>query len=170
MNLQRSARYFYFKFIRLQGDPQSLALGAAVGVFIGIIPIMPLHTILIVVITLITRTSTITALLTSFLVSNPITYVPQYYLSTIVGNLLTPYQLTWPRIKEALELLLQHQGLYTSLMVLVDLGYEAVIVLVVGGAVLALPCAIGSYFLSLRLFLQIRRKRCRKHLLNQVTT
>lgn len=165
MNPQRSARYFYLKFMRQKGDPQSLALGTAVGVFIGIVPIMPLHSILIILITVVTRTSTITALLASFLVSNPITYVPQYYLSTIIGNVLTPYQLTWIRIKEALDILLQHQGLYKSVMVLVDLGYEALIVLVVGGAVMALPCAIGSYLLSLRLFLHIRKKNSQKHLL-----
>lgn len=154
--------------MRLKGNPRSLALGAAIGVFIGIVPIMPLHTLVIVLITLTTRTSTITALLASFLVSNPLTFVPQYYLSTIIGNVLTPYELTWSRIKEAVDILQHHQGWYRSLMVLGDLGYEAVIVLVVGGAVMALPCAVGSYFLSLRFFQQIRKRYSQKHFLDQV--
>ena len=152
--------------MRMKGDPQSLAIGTAIGVFIGITPTMPLHTILIIPLTIITRTSTIAALLGSLLVCNPITYVPQYYLATIVGNALTPYELSWARIKEVLDILLQHPGLQKSMEALVGLGYEAAIVLVVGGTVLALPCALISYFLSLRLFIKIRQKRGQKHLLN----
>ena len=166
MNPKRSAKYYYLKFMRQKGDPQSLALGTAIGVFIGITPTMPLHTILIILITLATRTSIITAMLGSFLVCNPITYVPQYYLSTIIGNALTPYDLTWTRIKEVLDILLQHPGLQQSMEVLAGLGYEAVIVLVVGGTVLALPFTIASYLLSLRLFVKIRQKREQRHLLN----
>ena len=144
----------------------ALAIGTAVGVFIGITPTMPLHTVLIILITLVTRTSTIAAMLASFLVCNPLTYVPQYYLSTVIGNALTPYELTWSRIKEVLEILLQHPGLQKSFDVLVGLGYEAAIVLVVGGVVLALPCAVASYFFSLRIFVKIRQKRSQKHILN----
>jgi uncharacterized protein (DUF2062 family) len=166
MNPKRSARYYYLKFMRLKGDPHSLALGTAIGIFIGITPTMPLHTVLIIMATVVTRSSTIAALLASFLVCNPITYVPQYYLSTVVGNVLTPYELTWTRIKEVLDVLLQHPGLSKSIEALAGLGYEAAIVLVVGGIVLALPGAVASYFLSLRLFVKIRQKRRQKHLLN----
>ena len=166
MNLKRIFKYYFLKFMRMKGDPQSLAIGTAIGVFIGITPTMPLHTILIIPLTIITRTSTIAALLGSLLVCNPITYVPQYYLATIIGNALTPYELSWARIKEVLDILLQHPGLQKSMEALVGLGYEAAIVLVVGGTVLALPCALISYFLSLRLFIKIRQKRGQKHLLN----
>lgn len=166
MNPKRSAKYYYLKFMRLKGDPQALALGTAIGTFIGITPTMPLHTVVIILITVVTRSSTIAALLASLLVCNPITYVPQYYLSTVVGNALTPYELTWTRIKEVLDVLLGHPGLVKSMEALAGLGYEAVIVLVVGGTVLSLPFAIASYFLSLRFFLRIRQKRRQKHLLN----
>jgi uncharacterized protein len=166
MNPKRLSKYYYLKFMRLKGDPQSLAIGTAVGVFIGITPTMPLHTVLIILITLVTRTSTIAAMLASFLVCNPLTYVPQYYLSTVIGNALTPYELTWSRIKEVLEILLQHPGLQKSFDVLVGLGFEAAIVLVVGGVVLALPLAVASYFFSLRVFVKIREKRSQKHILN----
>lgn len=152
--------------MRLKGDPQSLALGTAIGVFLGIAPIMPFQTILVVLVTVVTRTSTIAAILSSFLVANPFTYVPQYYLSTVIGNALTPYDLTWVRIKEAMDLMLQDPGFYKTLMILVELGYEAVIVLLVGGAVLAIPFTFASYFLSLRLFLKIRQKKTQKHILD----
>ncbi|MEK6201383.1 MAG: DUF2062 domain-containing protein [Desulfobulbaceae bacterium] len=166
MNLKRILRYFYIKFLRLKGDPKSLALGTAIGVLLGIAPIMPFQTILVVLVTVATRTSTVAAILSSFLVANPLTYVPQYYFSTTIGNAITPYELTWSRIKEAMDLMLQDPGFYKSLMVLVELGYEAVIVLLVGGTVLALPFAVASYFLSLPLFVKIKKRREQKHLLN----
>ena len=33
---QRAARYYYLRFIRLQGDPHTLARGVAIGLFIGV--------------------------------------------------------------------------------------------------------------------------------------
>lgn len=166
MNPQRSARYYYLKFRRTKGDPQSLAIGTAIGIFLGIVPIMPLKTITIVFTTVVTRASTIAAMLASVLVCNPLTYIPLYFLSTIIGNVLTPYELSWQRIKEVLDFLLASPGMYKALIALAGLGYEAMIVLLVGGAVLALPFTIISYFLSLRFFGQIRKRRHQKHLLN----
>ncbi len=166
MNPKRFFKYFYLKFLRLKGDPQSLAGGIAIGVFLGITPIMPFQTILVVLATVVTRTSTIAAILSSFLVANPLTYVPQYYFSTMIGNALTPYDLTWSRIKEAMDLMSQDPGFYKSLMILVELGYESVIVIVVGGMVLAIPFTIASYYVSLPVFQKIKKRRDQKHLLN----
>ena len=45
MKLNRLGKYYYLKFIRLKGDPRSLALGTAIGVFVGLTPTIPLHTI-----------------------------------------------------------------------------------------------------------------------------
>jgi uncharacterized protein len=166
MTPKRICRYYYLKFIRLKGDPQSLALGTAIGTFFGITPIIPFHTVLNLVITFLTRTSTIAALLATLIVCNPLTYVPQYYFSTVIGNAVTPYNFTWERMKAVLDILLAKPGIVESLQALAGLGYEAVIVLLVGGSILALPFTIASYFLSLRIFVRIRTKRSIKHVLN----
>jgi len=165
MNPKRTFRYYYLKFIRLKGDPQSLAWGTAIGTFFGITPIIPFHTAINLVVTFLTRTSTIAALLASLIVCNPVTYVPQYYFSTLIGNAVTPYNFTWEQMKTVLDILLAKPGIMESLHVLAGLGYEAIIVLLVGGSILALPFTIASYFLSLRLFIRIREKRSGKHVL-----
>lgn len=166
MNLKRTSRYYYLKFVRLKGDPQSLAWGTAIGTFFGITPIIPFHTLINLVVTFLTRTSTIAAVLASLIVCNPFTYVPQYYLSTVIGNFLTPYDLNWERIKSVLDILLAKPGFMESLQAVTGLGYEAIIVLLVGGSVLALPFTIASYIFSLRLFITIREKRKERHILN----
>ncbi len=166
MNPKRTFRYYYLKFIRLKGDPQSLAWGTAIGTFFGITPIIPFHTVINLIVTFLTRTSTIAALLASLIVCNPLTYVPQYYFSTVIGNALTPYNFTWERMKTVVDILLAKPGIMESLHALAGLGYEAIIVLLVGGSILALPFTIASYFLSLRLFIKIRDKRRKKQVLN----
>jgi uncharacterized protein (DUF2062 family) len=165
MKLDRLRKYYYLKFIRLKGDPRSLAAGTAIGVFVGLTPTMPLHTIAIIAMTLITRTSLIAAMTISWIVCNPLTYVPIYYFSLVIGNAVTPYNLSWEKIKAVLNLLLSHPGLGPSLQALADLGRDAIIVMVVGGCILAMPFTIASYYLSLSLFVKIRKKRIEKHIL-----
>ena len=45
MTFRRTVRYYWLKFRRLQGSPQKLAWGMALGVFIGITPTMPFPTV-----------------------------------------------------------------------------------------------------------------------------
>ena len=166
MKINRLSKYYYLKFIRLKGDPKSLATGTAIGVFVGLTPTIPLHTVALIALTVITRTSFIAAVTSSFLVCNPLTYVPIYYFSLVIGNAVTPYELSWGKIKGVLDLLLSHPGLGQSLQALANLGMEAIVVMVVGGCILALPFTVLSYHLSLSLFVKIREKRREKHILN----
>lgn len=166
MRFNRLGKYYYLRFLRLKGDPYSLAFGTAIGVFVGITPTIPLHTGIILVLTFLTRTSAVAAILVSWLISNPLTYIPIYYFSTVIGNALTPYELNWEKIKAVVTALTSSQGLSHSLQILTGLGFEAVVVLLVGGCVLALPFALVSYYVSLYTFLKIRAKRQAKHILS----
>ncbi len=164
-NLQRVARYYSLRFKRLRGDPRSLALGAAVGVFIGITPTLPLHTVAIIGVTLLMRVSTIAALIAATVVSNPLTFVPQYYISWKVGDTILPDRLTWERIKEVLDVLTT-QGIADSLKTISHLSVDAVLVMMTGGILVALPFTFLTYYYSLRFFIKIREKRRQKQLLN----
>lgn len=165
MNISRTGKYYFLKLLRLRGTPHSIALGAAIGIFIGITPTIPFHTITILVLTLMTRTSFLAGFISSVLVCNPLTYVPQYFLSLVIGNILTPYHLSWDRIKQVLDVVLSDAALQTRITTLLSLGYEAVTVMLVGGFVLALPFAIASYYLFHSLVISFRKKRRAKHVL-----
>lgn len=162
MKLDRISRYYYLRFTRLKGDPHSLAMGTAIGVIVGISPTMPLHTVLLLIITFVTRTSTLAAIISSWVVCNPLTYIPIYYFSMVVGNLITPYELSWLRVRNLIDTLMSHPSFSQSLKEVASLGYEAMIVMVLGGFVLALPFTVVSYYLSLHLFINIREKRKRR--------
>lgn len=165
MNIGRTGKYYYLKLLRMRGTPHSLALGAAIGVFVGITPTIPLHTIAVLLLTILSRSSFLAGLITSLLVCNPLTYVPQYYLALKIGNLVTPYELNWARIKEVLEVVLSDASFKERLQPVISLGYEAIFVMLAGGFLLALPLALGSYYLIYNLIVTYRRKRREKQIL-----
>lgn len=154
------------KFKQLQGSSVSLARGAAVGVFIGIAPVMPLKSILILLITVVTRGSTVAALLVCTLICNPLTYIPLYYLAWLAGNLMLPGRADWATLKTVIDRM-QEVGFVEAISLGGKIGLDTGIVLLAGGLVLALPLAILSYPVALRFFLGIERRRYEKHLLNK---
>lgn len=158
----------YRKFKQLQGSSASLAKGTAVGVFIGIAPLMPFKSVLIVLTTVATGSSTVAALLVCTIICNPLTYVPLYYLAWLVGDLLLPGRANWETLKAAVDQV-RNAGMVEALPLVSQLGLDAGIVLLTGGMILALPLAFFSYPLALRFFVQIERKRQEKHLLNKKT-
>jgi uncharacterized protein (DUF2062 family) len=166
MNFWRFFKYYFIKFKRLQGSPHALAGGTAIGVFIGLTPTIPFHTVLIVFCSLLTRTSTLAGIIVSLIVCNPLTYLPIYYLSAVVGNQLTPYELNLKNVQSALEQVMAGDGIQNSLTILIESGYEAMVVMSVGGLCFALPFAIVSYYLSLMFFVKIEKKRIKKRVLS----
>jgi hypothetical protein len=165
MKPNRTARYYYLKFLRLQGDPHSLALGVAVGLFVGITPTIPLHSALILILAWILRGNILAALIAATAISNPLTWLPQYYFCWRLGSWLLPGRLSWTRIQELLGVLTSGTGFKESLALLGQLGLEAVAVMLVGGILLAIPFTCAGYILSFKFFRALRKKRQEKHIL-----
>ncbi len=153
-------------FKELQGNPPYLARGVALGVFVGIAPLLPFKTILIVSITFLFPSSTVAAILVCTVIGNPFSYIPLYYAAWCVGNLVFPGYASWEKIKVSLHLI-EQSGLRESLLLLGQTGVETMLVVVLGGVVLAIPFTVLSYPLSLRFFSKIAQKRKEKHLLNR---
>ena len=162
---RRATRYYYLRFIRLQGSPYSLAMGAALGAAIGITPTLPLHTVCIVAVTLLFRVSTIAALMVATVFSNPFTFVAQYYYSWKIGDMLLPDRLSWEKLQQVLALV-KEAGFIDGIKIISQLGVDAILVLLVGGLVLAIPLGIGVYLFSIRLFTKIQENRRHKHVLD----
>ncbi len=162
---KRTFRYYYLRFIRLKGDPDMLARGVAVGAFIGVTPTIPFHTILILFFALLFRGSKVAGILASWLVSNPLTFFLQYYLSWKIGTFITPYKFSWQKIQTTLDFL-SKGSFMENVAVINQLGWEIIICMVVGGCILALPIATVLYFLSKSFFIKLEKKRQVKHILS----
>lgn len=160
-----SLRTVLHRLKQLQGTPTALARGTAIGVFIGIAPLLPLKSVCIVALTMIARCSTVAALLVCTIICNPLTYIPLYYLAWVVGDLLLPGRLSWVSLQTTVSQL-QEVSFLQAFRLAAAVGMEAGMVLLAGGFLVALPCACASYPFAMRFFRRIERVRADKHLLN----
>jgi len=163
-DIRRLIRLYYLRVIRLKGSPHSLAKGAALGAAIAITPTLPLHTVMILGAALALRVNAIAAILAASIISNPLTFAAQYYAAWRVGNILLPHRLSWERLQQVLEMT-KEAGLVDGFKTLSHLSVDAILVMMTGGVILAIPAALIAYYLSYRFFDRIQKKRQQKHLL-----
>ncbi|WP_346292906.1 DUF2062 domain-containing protein [Sphaerothrix gracilis] len=147
---QRRLKYFYYRFIRLQGSPKALARGLAAGVFAGLFPLFGFQTILGIAIALVIRGNKILAAAGTW-VSNPFTYVPIYALNFQVGRWLLGDRSGAVAIPDE-----------QSLEAWMAMGADITLTLFVGCAVMGALCAIVAYFGGLRLILWGRQRRLQR--------
>lgn len=162
---QRTIRYYFLKFIRLKGNPSVLARGVAVGTFIGITPTIPFHVILALIFSVLFRGSKVAAVLATFIVSNPLTFLPQYYFSWQIGNWLLPGKHSWQDISELINLVVAGARFTEILTAFRHVSINSLSVLIGGGIVLAVPFTIIFYCLSYLFFSTIQKKRLEKKIL-----
>lgn len=159
---QRTARYYYLRFIRLRGKPSELARGIAIGTFIGITPTIPFHVVLALIFSSLLRSSKIAAVLATFVVSNPLTFFPQYYFSWKIGILFTSGEHPWSEVSSLIEAIVHGGNSVETMAALAHIGISSILILVGGGIILAIPFTLIFYFASYRLFNAIREKRIEK--------
>lgn len=148
-NFRRSLKYLYWRLVRLQGRPETLARGLACGVFAGLFPFFGSQTVLAILLAVLFRGNKILAAVGPW-ISNPLTSVPIYAFNFHVGKWLlgdrTPSDLSlqsWQDVKE--------------------LGLEILWPLLVGCVAVGLVCAIFSYFLGLWLVHRVRTSNQQRH-------
>lgn len=140
---------FYERFISLKGEPKTIAIGMAIGVFIGVTPTIPFHTVLVVVLCLIFRQNIASALLGSWIISNPLT-IPFFYVSE--------YQLGRYLLRSD-----HFRIVFTDYSVwsVVSMGWRVAVPLLTGGVIVAFFFALFAYFITYRLVLTVRKNRDR---------
>jgi len=146
---KRALRLFYLRLLRLKGQPEEVAGGVAIGVFVGMTPTVPLHTILAVLIAYLFRRSKLAAAMGVW-VSNPLLLPFVYLLDYKLGRMITR---TNPPSFAVSDF---------SIHKIIELGWRISFPLIVGGLILGLICAIPSYFITKRvvnLYREKRRKR-----------
>jgi uncharacterized protein len=147
MILKMKIRNIYDQCISLKGEPTTIALGLAIGVFVGVTPTIPFHSAIIVMIGFLFRQNITAAYLGSWIISNPLT-VPFLYLSQYeLGHTLLGFA--------------HYEYLITdySLAGIATLGWQILLPLLTGGLIMAPLFAVPAYFISHRLVVAGRAKR-----------
>lgn len=137
-NIGRTLRKIYERFVKLRGQPREIALGFALGIFIGMTPTMGFQTPVAVFLAALFKWSKISAAFGVW-ITNPLTAPFIYGITYIVGSKLlglkAPVTLsdehTWAVIKQMVSSAPRILGTLT-----------------IGGILIGLPLAILSYYLS----------------------
>jgi uncharacterized protein len=142
-------REFVKRIKKLEGDPHYIAMGMAIGVFVGITPTMPFHTVAAVALAFILRGSKAAAALGVWF-CNPIT-APFFYLGSyktgmfILGH-SAPFDVK-----------------YESVLELIKLGTDVTMAMIVGGIILGILPGIASYFITRNIIIRIRSRKTAGH-------
>lgn len=161
LDIGRSLRYYYLRLRRLRGGPQELALGMAVGVFAGCLPIIPFQTAVAVALALCFRSSKITAAIGTW-VSNPLDWYFLYHYSYKIGASI----LGLPEHKELFSKILvsmdqTHSFLHIAEIIL-QMGSLFAFAFIIGGALIGLVASPTAYFIFLFIFKKASRARARR--------
>ena len=161
MKYSRQIRYYYLRFIRLRGEPHELALGIALGIFAGLLPIMPFQMALAVALALLFKGSKITAALGTW-ISNPTNWYFLYFYSYKIGAYLLGLSDRGPIFQSVMASVRQGEEPMVIIGKIVGAGSAMMASFFVGGLVMALICALPSYFIFLNIFQRIRNWRMRR--------
>lgn len=151
MRASRLLRYCWLRFYRLQGTPPAVAGGFAIGVFVGLTPTLPVQTPIILILTLLTNTSFTAGIVSSWLVCNPVTMVPLYYLSYTAGQFVFGSSANSDEIHALIALIQANAALTDILATGSTIGVSTISKLLAGSLFFAIPIGLISYFPSLRL-------------------
>ncbi len=152
--LIRFSKYWYLRLVRIKASPHNIAIGLAMGVFAGLLPILPFQTIVAVALAFPVKGSKIAAALGTW-ISNPLNWVPLYLLFYYIGAALAPFDVP-PFDPSQIEM-----------EQMIELGWKFFAAMMIGGLVIAIPSTIISYFLCYKLIEMYRRKRSERLAMKQ---
>ena len=124
------------KVLALNDSPHAIALGVAIGIFVGLTPTVGIQTILILGLVFATRKFmyfNATAAMASTYVSNPVTMVPMYYGWYRIGAWFYPSSLTAAEFEQ----LLQFEGFSGWLAAMQNLGSQVALPMCLGALITA---------------------------------
>ena len=137
----------------LEDSPHKIALGLALGIFIGFLPIMGIQMAAVLPFAILFRGNK-TAAIGGVWISNPLTFIPIYYMNYQVGLLFSSYhRMTWEHFTELFEKL--------DLSSLIQLGKEILIPLILGSFIVAIVSAVPTYFVTRLLVSRYHKRQAR---------
>ena len=146
-----SIKKYYERFLKIRGNPHEIAMGFALGLFIGMSPFMGIHMGIAIFLAAVLKYNKFAAGVAVW-ISNPLTapilYSMTYYIGAKFIGLESAYLL--PKLDQNI------------ILVIIKQAPEIIGILTMGGILLGLPVAAVGYFLSLKAITRYREDIKRK--------
>jgi len=146
----------YQRFLKIRGDPHEIALGFALGLFVGMTPFMGFHTAIAIFFAALLKWNKISAAVGVW-ISNPVTAPVIYPFTFFIGAKLTG-------IANGAN---PAGGYEFAFFDMVLKAPKIVLALVIGGIVIGIPAAVAGYYVSFSAVNNYRRRRIKEKLLQQ---
>ena len=137
-NITRSLKKIYERFLRIRGRPRKIALGFALGLFIGMTPSMGIQTAIAILLAALFKWNKFSAAIGSW-ITNPLTAPLIYSFNYLIGAKML-------EIKRGYSLPTEIGISRMSQML--HKAPEVFWALILGGAILGLPLAVAGYYFS----------------------
>ncbi|MEM6598826.1 MAG: DUF2062 domain-containing protein [Cyanobacteria bacterium P01_C01_bin.69] len=147
---KRLLRYFYIRFLRMQGSPEAIARGVSAGVFAGAFPFLGFQTLIGIAIAALVRGNKMMAAVSTW-ISNPLTYFPIFALNFHIGRLLLGYP------KKTVTLPASPAGINEWL----NLGMTVTSALLLGSLVVGAIAGVVGYYIALLVAHRVRSSKKR---------
>ena len=144
LKLSASPRVLLRSVLALDDSPHAIALGAAIGIFVGLTPSVGIQTIVIVALVFLSRRFfyfNVTAAILSTYISNPLTMVPLYYFWYRLGTWFVPGNAT----VDQFEAILNFEGLAGWWQATCSLAVQVGVPMVIGSLLVAPVGALIAY-------------------------
>ncbi|MCP4199392.1 MAG: DUF2062 domain-containing protein [Proteobacteria bacterium] len=149
---------------RQKDPPRKIALGMALGIFIGILPIMGIQMAVVTIFALPLR-GNLKAAIAGVWISNPITFIPMYWSYYVFGLLFVPSRrITWGQFTELITkaAVWDWADVSGSIQHMLNLGADILIPMWIGATILGVVFGIPTYFFTFQFVVKYRERRERR--------
>lgn len=129
----------FARLLRIRGNPREIALGLALGLFVGMTPLMGIQTAIAIFLAALLKWNKIAAAIGVW-ITNPLTAPFIYGVTYYIGARLFVWE-GHHRLPDQFDL--------DALLNLLHRGPEILLILTAGGLVVGIPLSIAAYYLTL---------------------
>ena len=143
MTWKRIFRYWYYRLVRTQGSPKSIATGVLLGLFIGFLIPIGLQTVVVLPLAFIFKANKLISFAFTW-VSNQFSIFLIYPIQCLIGSYLIARPMSLDSIKASLKVIINQKNAeaFTSL------GGELLAAFFAGGFLLGVVSGLIGYFLA----------------------
>ncbi len=150
--------------VRQKDTPHRIALGMALGIFVGILPLMGIQMTVVALIALPLR-GNLKAAVAGVWISNPITFLPMYWGYYKFGLLICPSRaISMKEFKEIIMVATQWNwsAIEESMSRILEVGADILVPMWAGATILAVVFSIPTYFFTKYFITAYRARKARK--------